>query len=437
MNEEPKIDQTIMRAAFYTLGCRLNIAETGAMTQGFAERGFEIVPFGEETDFVVINTCTVTNKADSECRNTIRKAHRTSPNAKIIVVGCYAQLESAAISEIEGVELVLGTSEKHKLFKYLDDLGGAERSKIHVEESDEFYFAATQESDSHTRAFLKIQDGCNYFCSYCIIPFARGRARSIRVQDAVNQAKDLVSKGYKEIVLTGINIGEFSGTNGERFEDLVSGILQIDGMERLRMSSIEPNTVTDELFELLGHPKMMPHFHLPVQVGDETILKMMRRRYDLQQYRALIEKIHHRYPYAAIGSDVIVGFPGETDELFENTRQFLASLPLTHYHVFPYSVRKGTKAERLEGHLTGDIKKERVKVLNQLGDKKIQEFAQQFVGQKMDVLFETRNSDGRFEGLSPQYIKVVVNSDIDLNNQIKAVRIQKADHGVLYGVCDC
>ncbi len=265
------IDNHILRASFYTLGCRLNIAETGAMTQGFAERGFEIVPFGDESDFVVINTCTVTNKADSECRNIIRKAHRSSPHAKIIVVGCYAQLESATIAEIDGVELVLGTSEKHKLFQYLENFGGAERSKIHVEESDEFYFAATQEADSHTRAFLKIQDGCNYFCSYCIIPFARGRARSIRVSDAIAQAADLVQKGYKEVVLTGINIGEFSGTNGERFEDLVRGILGLDGMERLRMSSIEPNTVTDELFELLGHPKMMPHFHLPIQAGDENI----------------------------------------------------------------------------------------------------------------------------------------------------------------------
>ena len=428
------IDNHILRASFYTLGCRLNIAETGAMTQGFAERGFEIVPFGDESDFVVINTCTVTNKADSECRNIIRKAHRSSPHAKIIVVGCYAQLESDTIAEIEGVELVLGTSEKHKLFQYLENFGGAERSKIHVEESDEFYFAATQEADSHTRAFLKIQDGCNYFCSYCIIPFARGRARSIRVSDAIAQAADLVQKGYKEVVLTGINIGEFSGTNGERFEDLVRGILGLDGMKRLRMSSIEPNTVTDELFELLGHPKMMPHFHLPIQAGDETILKSMRRRYDLTIYRQLVEKIHARYPEAAIGSDIIVGFPGETDQLFQNGYQFLSSLPLTHFHIFPYSVRKGTKAERLDGHVLGDVKKERVKVLNELGNEKLLNFSRQFIGQTVSVLFEQRNSQGNFEGLSPQYLKVIVENRDDLKNQIKSVRIERADQQGMWGV---
>lgn len=423
-----------MRAAFYTLGCRLNIAETGAMTQGFAERGFEIVPFGEEADFVVINTCTVTNKADSECRNIIRKAHRTSPHAKIIVVGCYAQLESEKVAEIEGVELVLGTSEKHKLFSYLESFGGAERSKIHVEESDEFYFAATQEADSHTRAFLKIQDGCNYFCSYCIIPFARGRARSIRVADAVEQAKALIDRGYKEIVLTGINIGEFSGTNGEKFEDLVRGILNIDGLARLRMSSVEPNTISDELFELLGHPKMMPHFHLPLQSGDETILKKMRRRYDLNTYRTLIERIHARYPHAAIGTDIIVGFPGESDELFANTYNFLKELPITHFHVFPYSVRKGTKAERLDGHLTGDVKKERVRLLNQLGEQKLQDFSQQFLGQDIPVLFEKENDHGFFEGLAAQYLKVFVRTSEGLKNQIKSVRIEKVDQQGMWGV---
>ncbi len=416
------------RVAFYTLGCRLNIAESGTMAQGFAERGYEIVEFGEDTDYVVINTCTVTNKADSECRNIIRKAHRTSPKSKIIVVGCYAQLESNKIAEIEGVELILGTSEKHKLFEYLDEaMEEVGTPTIKVDNSSEFFGAATQEADSHTRAFLKIQDGCNYFCSYCIIPFARGRARSIKVDQAVAQAKDLVTKGYKEIVLTGINIGEFSGTSGEKFEDLVRQVLDLDGLERLRLSSVEPNTITDELFELLGHPKMMPHFHIPIQAGDDTILKAMRRHYDVAQFKKVIEKIHTAYPTASIGSDVIVGFPGETDELFENTYNLLSELPITHFHVFPYSVRKGTKAEGLEGHLKGDVKKARVKRLNQLGESKLIAFSKQFIGQVTPVLFEQLNRNGEFEGFTPNYLRVKAKAGRDLKNKILEVNLESLD----------
>lgn len=422
------------KVTFYTLGCRLNIAESGSMAQGFAERGYEIVEFGQDTNYVVINTCTVTNKADSECRNIIRKAHRISPAAKIIVVGCYAQLEAAKIAEIEGVELILGTSEKHRLFEHLDSAMADEgTATIRVENSSKFFGAATQEVDSHTRAFLKIQDGCNYFCTYCIIPFARGRARSIKVDEAVAQSKDLVVKGYKEIVLTGINIGEFSGTAGEKFEDLVRRILEIEGLERLRVSSIEPNTVTDELFELLGHEKMMPHFHVPIQSGDDSILKAMRRHYDIAQFKILIERLHTAYPNASIGTDVIVGFPGETDEIFQNTFDLLAELPITHFHVFPYSVRKGTKAEKFEGHLRGDVKKDRVKRLNQLGEVKLTKFMKQFVGSEQSVLFEQRNRDGDFEGFTPNYLRVKVPAGRDLRNCVLDVKIESVDGTDLRG----
>lgn len=419
------------RVALHTLGCRLNSSETGSIAQGFKDRGYEIVEFGEAADVVFINTCTVTDAADSTCRNLIRKAHNSSPEAKIVVAGCYAQMEPERIAGMQGVDLVLGNSEKYKVFDYLDEEG---ENQIHVDKSWEFFGAATTTADSHTRAFLKIQDGCNYVCSFCIIPFARGRSRAISVADAVLEAKKLVSNGFKEIVLTGVNIGEYEQSSGEKLHDLVASLLAIDGLERFRLSSVEPNTITDELIEVLkSSPKVQDHFHLPLQSGDDEILQGMRRKYTVADYKRIINKLMTAFPNAGIGADMIVGFPGETKEQFENTFNLVRELPLTHFHVFPYSKRKNTTAAKVENHIHHAEKKQRVKTLMMFGDAKLNLFTEDQVGKRTKVLFERRNKQGLFEGYSSNYIRVQVQTDLDLSNQICEVYLSGIENGKLIG----
>lgn len=411
--------------ALNTLGCRLNLSETGSLAQGFVDRGYEIVPFGEKADVVFINTCTVTDSADSTCRNLIRKAHKSSPEGKIIVAGCYAQMEPERIAGMQGVDLVLGNTEKYKVFEYLNE---ESTESIKVDKTWEFYGAATTEADSHTRAFLKIQDGCNYVCSFCIIPFARGRSRAISVEEAKKQATELVSKGFKEVVLTGVNIGEYERSSGERLSDLVKTLLDINGLERLRLSSVEPNTITDELLDVLeDSPKFMDHFHIPLQSGDDEILKQMRRRYTVGDYQNIIEKVMKRFPKAGIGADVIVGFPGETNEQFMNTYNLMRDLPLTHFHVFPYSKRKNTTAAKLENHIPHHVKKDRVRALIHLGDAKLRMFAEDQVGSLSQVLFERRDKSGLWTGHTTNYVRVKVESALDLSNQIQTVSLDQAE----------
>jgi threonylcarbamoyladenosine tRNA methylthiotransferase MtaB len=419
------------RVALHTLGCRLNSSETGSIAQGFKDRGYEIVDFGNQADVVFINTCTVTDAADSTCRNLIRKAHGSSPEGKIVVAGCYAQMEPEKIAGMQGVDLVLGNSEKYKVFDYLDEEG---ENQIHVDKSTEFFGGATTEADSHTRAFLKIQDGCNYVCSFCIIPFARGRSRAISIADAVSEAKKLVSSGFKEIVLTGVNIGEYEHTSGEKLHDLVASLLVIDGLERFRLSSVEPNTITDELIEVLkSSPKVQDHFHIPLQSGDDFILKEMRRKYSVADYKKVINKLMAAFPNAGIGADMIVGFPGETKEQFENTFNLARELPLTHFHVFPYSKRKNTTAAKMENHIHHAEKKQRVKSLLMFGDAKLNLFTEDQVGKKTKVLFERRNKFGLFEGYSSNYVRVQVQSELDLSNQICEVYLSGMENGKLIG----
>ncbi|MDO9182558.1 MAG: tRNA (N(6)-L-threonylcarbamoyladenosine(37)-C(2))-methylthiotransferase MtaB [Bacteriovorax sp.] len=419
------------RVALHTLGCRLNSSETGSIAQGFKDRGYDIVDFGEAADVVFINTCTVTDAADSTCRNLIRKAHGSSPEGKIVVAGCYAQMEPEKIAGMQGVDLVLGNSEKYKVFEYLDEEG---ENQIHVDKSGEFFGGATTTADSHTRAFLKIQDGCNYICAFCIIPFARGRSRAISIADAVTEAKKLVSSGFKEIVLTGVNIGEYEHTSGEKLHDLVASLLAIDGLERFRLSSVEPNTITDELIEVLkSSPKVQDHFHIPLQSGDDEILKGMRRKYTVADYRQIINKLMLAFPNAGIGADMIVGFPGETKEQFENTFNLARELPLTHFHVFPYSKRKNTTAAKMENHIHHAEKKQRVKSLLMFGDAKLNLFTEDQVGKKTKVLFERRNKHGLFEGYSSNYIRVQVQTDLDLSNQICEVYLSGIENGKLIG----
>lgn len=422
--------QKSKKVAFHTLGCRLNFSESGSIAQGFVERGYEVVEFGNPADVVFLNTCTVTDGADSTCRNLIRKAYASSPEAKIVVAGCYAQMETDKIKAMQGVDLILGTSEKYKVFDYLES---EKEQEIRIDKSSEFWGAATTLADSHTRAFLKIQDGCNYVCSFCIIPFARGRSRTITVADALKEAKELAQKGFKEIVLTGVNIGEYEAISGEKLTDLVKLIAELPELERLRLGSVEPNTITRELLETLkATGKYQDHFHIPLQSGSDEILKSMRRKYTLGEYQDILSMVHSYFPDAAFGADVIVGYPGETEEEFLKTFNFLRLSPITHFHVFPYSKRKGTTAAKMENQIQTAVKKDRVRTLLMLGEAKLDEFSSTMVGKRSRVLFETE-VDGFWEGYSSNYLRVRVKSSENLKNQIKEVNLTSFIGGRLMG----
>lgn len=412
------------KVAFHTLGCRLNMSETGSIAQGFIDRGYEVVSFGKEADVTFLNTCTVTDGADSTCRNWIRKAHKTSPEGKVVVAGCYAQMEAEKIKQMQGVDLILGTNEKYKVFDYLEE---DEQMQVKIDKSSEFWGASTTTADSHTRAFLKIQDGCNYVCSFCIIPFARGRSRTITVENAIIEAKKLVNDGFKEIVLTGVNIGEYESTSGEKLVDLIKGVVQVEGLDRLRLSSVEPNTITEELLQVLKDSgKYQDHFHIPMQSGSDDILKQMRRKYDVAFYKKTVALVKSYFPDCSIGADIIVGYPGETNEQYMETFKLAQSLPLTHFHVFPYSKRKNTTAAKQENHIQSAQKKERVKTLINLGEAKLAEFSKQMLERESEVLFE-REKDGYFEGYTSNYVKVKIKSDQNLKNKILRVKLDELD----------
>ncbi len=407
------------------------MSETGSIAQKFVDKGYEIKSFGESVDVTFLNTCTVTDGADSTCRNHIRKAQKASPEGKVVVAGCYAQMEAEKIKAMQGVDLILGTHEKHKVFDFLDS---EEMNQVHIDKSNEFWGAATTEADSHTRAFLKIQDGCNYVCSFCIIPFARGRSRTISRENAIAEARNLVSKGFKEIVLTGVNIGEYESTSGERLVDLVQGILEVEGLKRLRLSSVEPNTITKELLEVLKNSdKYQDHFHIPLQSGSDRVLSSMRRKYDTYQYRGVIALVKEYFPDASIGADIIVGYPGETEDEFLETYKLLQELPITHFHVFPYSKRKNTTAARAESHIQPEVKKARVKQLIALGEQKLAAFTKIQESRQAEVLFE-REKEGYFYGHTSNYLKVrVKNQGTNLKNQIMRVNLNHAQGTTLAG----
>lgn len=409
--------------SFHTLGCRLNFSETGSIVQGFIDRGFEVRPFGEKADVTLINTCTVTDAADSTCRNLIRKAQKSSPEGKIAVVGCYSQMDPERIASMQGVDLVLGTAEKYKIFDYLDSEQG---QIVKVDMTNDFWGAQTAMADGHTRAFLKIQDGCNYICSFCIIPQARGRSRAISIEEATTKARDLANKGFKEVILTGVNIGEYEKASGEPLYKLIEKIQTIEGIERIRLSSVEPNTVTKDLIRVLkSSSKTMDHFHIPMQSGSNEILKKMRRKYDVSFYEDTILSLKEEFPLAAIGADVICGYPGETEDQFIETYELLKKLPITHFHVFPYSKRQGTTAAKEDNHIHHDVKKHRVKVLNSFGEMKLRQFAQSMVGQTNNVLFERRNKNGLFEGYTSNFLRVELDTELDLSNKIHKVVLEK------------
>lgn len=414
--------RTSRRVALYTLGCKLNYAETSAIGASFARGGFDVVEFASPADVVVINSCTVTENADRECRQIVRRALRNNPSAYVIVTGCYAQLQPERIASIDGVDLVVGSSEKFRILELESrfEKGGVPRvavGEIGVETA--FGAAASGPADSRTRAFMKVQDGCDYTCSFCTIPLARGSSRSQPIDAAVQAARELVASGYREIILTGVNVGDFGRSRGESFYDLLVQLHDVKGLERLRVSSIEPNLVEDRIIELAAaSDRMLPHFHMPLQSGADEILGVMRRRYRSHQYRERVERILSRLPDAAIGVDVIVGFPGESIEHFEQTREFLHALPVAYCHVFTYSERANTPAATMGSVVSVHERRRRTTMLRALSEKKRAAFAARFANTTRPVLFEHPGGDGRITGWTDNYIRVAAPFEPLLENSI-------------------
>jgi len=404
------------RVAFFTLGCKLNFSETSALAREFSENGYQKVKSNEKADIYVINTCSVTEHADKKCRNVIRKLHRQNPDAVIAVTGCYAQLNPSEILEIDGVDLVLGANYKSTLFKTVtqfkkkEDFNGVKHSGSHsfsceISEVDTIFPAYS--SDDRTRSFLKVQDGCDYHCSYCTIPLARGKSRNHSIDFLAKEAQEIAHKGVKEIVLTGVNTGDFGKSTGESFPDLLKALANTEGIERIRVSSIEPNLLTEEVIFLLSNNiKFLPHFHIPLQSGSNKVLAAMKRRYKRELFAHKLELIRSCIPNAFIGVDVIVGFPGETDSDFDDTFNFLESLNPSFLHVFPYSKRSNTPAAEYCGQVNEKVKSERVHALSELSSRLYSNFELQNRGREEEVLFESTIKGGKMFGYTRNYIRV-------------------------------
>ncbi len=428
---------TQKRVALHTLGCKLNVAESSTLGRQFAERGYRVVDIDEPAEVCVINTCSVTERADRECRQIVRRALKHSPTAYVIVTGCYAQLRPDEIEAIPGVDLVLGTNEKLSLFDYVDGLEKNATPKVHVsriEEVTAFQAASSVGFEDRTRAFLKIQDGCDYACSFCTIPRARGESRSTDVLTTLENARNVVAAGYREIVLTGVNVGDYGKKIGTNLLQLLQKLVQLDGLNRIRVSSIEPNLLTDELLDFwLAEPKLCKHFHIPLQAGSDELLGGMRRRYRRAWYADRVSAIKSAYQHAAIGADVIIGFPGETDQLFEESYQLLVDLPLSYLHVFTYSERPNTPAASFAEQVEPRIRFERSERVRNLAVRKRRAFYESFVGRDVRVLFESQRERGWMTGLSDEYVRVNVETPYDLTNQIYSVIITQAKGDVCIG----
>ena len=423
------IDQTVFnnkKAAYYTLGCKLNFAETSTIGKLLAEQGVRKVRPGEKADICVVNTCSVTELADKKCRQAIRRISKQHPGAFIVVTGCYAQLKPEEVSHIEGVDLVLGAEQKLEILQYLENLEKKEHggTVIASQSKDIRSFSPSCSADDRTRHFLKVQDGCDYYCSYCTIPFARGRSRNGTIASMVEQAQEVARKGGKEIVLTGVNIGDFGKSTGETFFDLVKALDDVECIERYRISSIEPNLLTDEIIEFVSRSKrFMPHFHIPLQSGSDEVLKLMRRRYDTALFASKVKRIKEVMPDAFIGVDVIVGTRGETEEYFEQAYRFIQSLDVTQLHVFSYSERPGTQALKIEHVVSSEEKHRRSRLLLDLSDEKTRAFYARHIGQTMPVLLERSKPGTPMHGFTPNYIRVEVPHDDALDNQVIPVRM--------------
>lgn len=414
------------KAAFYTLGCKLNFSETSTIAGSFKEVGFDRVEFDEKADVYVINTCSVTNQGDKASRNIIRKAVKQNPNAMVIVVGCYSQLKPGEISHIEGVDMVLGTQEKFNIPAYLGSLEKKETTEIKTTRLADIksYHKAFSWGD-RTRSFLKIQDGCDYYCSFCTIPYARGKSRNDSIINTVAEAKKVVDKGFKEIILTGVNIGDFGKSTGETFYDLLKALEKVEGLERLRLGSIEPNLLKSEIIELVADSKViMPHFHIPLQAGSNEVLELMKRKYTTELFGQRVKQIREIVPHAFIGVDVIAGTNGETQEFFQKSYDFLNSLEISQLHAFTYSERSGTKALKLSGIVEVAERKNRTQKYINLSEKKLRAFYEKQLGTTHTVLFEAQQNKNKMMGFTENYIKVEIPFDENLINQIKEVKLK-------------
>ncbi len=423
------------KVAFYTLGCKLNFSETSTIARDFNEEGFDRVDFSEKADIYVINTCSVTENADKRFKTIVKQAQKANPNAFVAAVGCYAQLKPQELADVNGVDLVLGATEKFKITDYINDLSKNDFGEVHsceIEDAD-FYVGSYSIGD-RTRAFLKVQDGCDYKCTYCTIPLARGISRSDTMENVLKNAKEISKQNIKEIVLTGVNIGDYGkGEFGNKkhehtFLDLVTELDKVEGIERLRISSIEPNLLKNETIDLVSKSRaFVPHFHIPLQSGSNNILKKMKRRYMRELYVGRVSKIKEVMPHACIGVDVIVGFPGETEEHFLETYNFIAELDVSYLHVFTYSERDNTEAVDMDGVVPTNVRSKRSKMLRGLSVKKRRAFYESQIGSSRKVLFESENRGGYINGFTENYVKVKTPWNPELVNTLHDVELTKID----------
>jgi len=428
-------EKKISSVALSTLGCKLNFSETSSISSNLEKNNFKVVPFNQYADAYIINTCSVTENADNKFKVFVNKALKINPNAFVAAIGCYAQLKPKELLSVKGVDLVLGASEKFNIVNYLKNID-QDFSKLdhscNINDVDSF--TESYSINSRTRAFLKVQDGCDYKCSFCTIPLARGKSRSNSIENVVKNVKEIISNGIKEIVLTGINLGDFGNRQSNSFKpkedflELIKVLDKIDGVDRYRVSSIEPNLLTDEIISFISNSKkFVPHFHIPLQSGSDEILKKMRRRYKTDLYQSRVDLIRELMPFASIGVDVIVGFPGETDEMFLETYDFINKLDISYLHVFSYSERENTKAIELDGIVPKKTRNKRSKLLRLLSASKKASFYKKNIGTDYNVLFESENKNGLIEGYTENYIRVRKNWNKNLVGKIRKVKIEKVD----------
>ncbi|HEY9082698.1 MAG TPA: tRNA (N(6)-L-threonylcarbamoyladenosine(37)-C(2))-methylthiotransferase MtaB [Vicingaceae bacterium] len=418
------------KVALYTLGCKLNFSETSSIARMFQEEGFARVDFNDTPDVFVINTCSVTENADKKCKQLVKKAKKINPDAFVAIIGCYAQLKPEEIAQIHGVNMVLGAAEKFKIVDYFNQQEKSEIAQVHASKIKEAKdFIPSYSHGDRTRSFLKIQDGCDYFCTFCTIPLARGKSRNQSIAETVKVAEEIAKTNIKEVVLTGVNIGDFGqGEGNEDFFQLVQALDKIDGINRYRISSIEPNLLSNDIIDFVSESdKFMPHFHIPLQSGSNKILKMMRRKYLKELYSERVYRIKEKMPHACIGVDVIVGFPDETDEDFLETYNFLNELPISYLHVFTYSERQNTTAIKLDNPVPKEVRSERSKMLHILSEKKKRYFYEQFLGKSFNVLLEAEQHEGFLNGFTENYIKVKVPYETALENTIQQININTID----------
>lgn len=423
------------KVAFYTLGCKLNFSETSTIARNFVNEGFSRVEFNQPADVYVINTCSVTDNADKRFKTIVKSALKTNPEAYLIAVGCYAQLKPEELAAVDGVDLVLGATEKFNVTSYINDLTKNDIGEVHsCEIEDANFYVGSYSIGDRTRAFLKVQDGCDYKCTYCTIPLARGISRSDTLENVLKNAKEIAAQDIKEIVLTGVNIGDYGkGEFGNKkhehtFLDLVKALDQVEGIHRLRISSIEPNLLKDETIDFVSQSNsFVPHFHIPLQSGSDDLLKLMSRRYLTQLYTNRIESIKEAMPNACIGVDVIVGFPGETDEHFLETYNYLNALNISYLHVFTYSERPNTKAAGMDGVVPKNIRAKRSKMLRGLSAKKRRAFYESQIGNELTVLFESENKKGFIHGFTENYVKVKAPWNPELMNTLHTIKLTKID----------